>query len=232
MIFPPPMSHDGRPRDETDGRRQSIVDAAETVLAETGRENMTMADIAEAAQVSRSLLYVYFEDMDDIVMAVTHRGFRSMRQRFEAAVAEHDTGLRQMRGIGEAYVDFAREEPTRFHLVAQFESRVADPEGATGRMRKCLGEADRGLGAMAEAIRKGIDDGSMRPDLDPLQTAMTLWGSTHGLIQLAANKGDGLRQQYDLAPEHLVEGGLDFLGAALASDAPANDPPENSSSEE
>jgi AcrR family transcriptional regulator len=213
------MPINDRQRDENEGRRRTIVDAAETVLAETGREDMTMADIAEAAQVSRSLLYVYFEDMDDIVLAVTHRGFRSMRQRFEAAVAEHDIGLLQMRGIGEAYVDFAREEPTHFHLVAQFESRVADPEDATGRMRKCLGEADRGLGAMAEAIRNGIEDGSMRADLDPLQTAMTLWGSTHGLIQLAANKGDGLKQQYDLSPQHLVEGGLDFLGVALASQA-------------
>jgi AcrR family transcriptional regulator len=223
------MPTDNRPRDDDKGRRRTIVDAAETVLSETGREDMTMADIAEAAQVSRSLLYVYFEDMDDIVLAVTHRGFRSMRRRFEAAVAEHDTGLLQMRGIGKAYVDFAREEPTHFHLVAQFESRVADPEEATGHMRKCLGEADRGLGAMAEAIRNGMDDGSIRPDLDPLQTAMTLWGSTHGLIQLAANKGDGLKRQYDLSPEHLVEGGLDFLGVALASRSPDGSSESNAS---
>ena len=220
------MSIEERQREEKEERRRTIVDAAETVLAETGRDDMTMADIAEEARLSRSLLYVYFEDMDDIVLAVTHRGFRSMRKRFEAAVAEHDTGLLQIRGIGDAYVAFAREEPTYFHLVAQFESRTADPEDASERMRKCLAEADRGLGAMAEAIRNGIDDGSIRADLDPLQTAMTLWGSTHGLIQLAANKGEGLKQRYDLAPESLVEGGLDFLGVALAgrslSEPPAN----------
>jgi AcrR family transcriptional regulator len=169
--------------------------------------------------------------MDDIVLAVTHRGFQSMRKRFEAAVAQHDTGLHQIRGIGEEYVAFAREEPTYFHLVAQFESRVADPENAPERMRKCLAEADRGLGAMAEAIRNGIDDGSMRSDLDPLQTAMTLWGSTHGLIQLAANKGEGLKQRYDLAPEHLVEEGLNFLGVALARH-PVSTPADDASSED
>jgi AcrR family transcriptional regulator len=212
------MSIEERQREEKEQRRRTIVDAAETVLAEKGRDDMTMADIADEARLSRSLLYVYFEDMDDIVLAVTHRGFRSMRKRFEAAVAEHDTGLRQIRGIGTAYVDFARDEPTYFHLVAQFESRTANPEDAPERMRKCLAEADRGLGAMAEAIRNGIDDGSMRSDLNPLQTAMTLWGSTHGLIQLAANKGEGLKQRYDLAPESLVEEGLDFLGVALAGE--------------
>lgn len=214
--FSIPMSIEERQREEKEQRRRMIVDAAETVLAENGRDDMTMADIAEEARLSRSLLYVYFEDMDDIVLAVTHRGFQAMRKRFEAAVASHDTGLLQLRGIGEAYVDFARQEPTYFHLVAQFESRTANPEAAPDRMRKCLGEADRGLGAMAEAIRNGVEDGSVRADLDPVQTAMTLWGSTHGLIQLAAKKGEGLKQRYDLSPETLVDSGLRFLGAALA----------------
>jgi AcrR family transcriptional regulator len=223
------MSIEERQREEKEQRRRTIVDAAETVLAEKGRDDMTMADIADEARLSRSLLYVYFEDMDDIVLAVTHRGFRSMRKRFEAAVAEHDTGLLQIRGIGEAYVAFARNEPTYFHLVAQFESRATDTDDATNRMQKCLAEADRGLGAMDEAIRNGIDDGSIRSDLDPLQTAITLWGSTHGLIQLAANKGSDFKQRYDLSPEDFVEGGLDFLGIALAGGPPSN-PPENGSS--
>ncbi|MEF8865836.1 MAG: TetR/AcrR family transcriptional regulator [Salinibacter sp.] len=220
------MSIQKRKREEKEQRRGTIVDAAEVVLAETGRDDMTMADIAEEARLSRSLLYVYFEDMNDIVLAVTLRGFRSMRTRFEAAVAEYDTGLRQLRGIGDAYVDFARDEPTYFALVAEFESRTANPEDASERMRRCLAEADRGLGAMAEAIRNGIGDGSVRSDLDPVQTAMTLWGSTHGLIQLAANKGEGLRQRYDLAPESLVASGLDFLGVALAGD-PVSGPPDD-----
>jgi len=205
-----------RQREEKEQRRRTIVDAAEAVLTETDRDDMTMADIADEARLSRSLLYVYFEDMDDIVLGVTHRGFQSMRNRFEAAVAEHDTGLRQIRGIGDAYVAFAREEPTLFDLVAQFESRAADPEDATGRMRKCLLEADRALGAMAEAIRNGIDDGTIRDDLAPRQTALTLWGCTHGLIQLAANKGKGLEQRYGLSPDTLVDGGLGFLGVSLA----------------
>ena len=220
------MSIEERQREEKEQRRRTIVDAAETVLAEKGRDDMTMADIADEARLSRSLLYVYFEDMDDIVLAVTHRGFESMRKRFESAVARHDKGLNQIGAIGREYVEFSREEPTYFTLVAQFESRPADPETASERMRKCLVEADRGLETMSEAIQNGIDDGSIRPDLDPTQTALTLWGSTHGLIQLAANKQAGLEQRYELAPDALVDGGLEFLGVALAG-RPLPDSDEN-----
>lgn len=205
-----------RQREEKEQRRHTILDAAETVLTEKGRDEMTMADIADEARLSRSLLYVYFEDMDDIVLGVTHRGFRSMRERFEAAVAEHDSGLYQIGAVGNAYVAFAQEEPTYFDLVAQFESRATDADDVTERMRQCLAESDRALEVMAEAIQNGIDDGSIRADLDPMQTAVTLWGSTHGLIQLAANKGTGLERRHGLSPDSLVNGGLAFLGVALA----------------
>ena len=216
-----------RQREEKEERRRTIIDAAETVLREKGRDEMTMGDIADEARLSRSLLYVYFEDMDDIVLGVTRRGFQSMRKRFEAAVAEHDSGLYQIGAVGNAYVAFSQEEPTYFDLVAQFESRTTDADDMTERMRQCLAESDRALEVMAEAIQNGIDDGSIRADLDPMETAVTLWGSTHGLIQLAANKGTGLKRRHGLSPDSLVSGGLAFLGAALAG-RPVNGADEES----
>jgi AcrR family transcriptional regulator len=223
------MSIEQRKRAEKQQRRRTIVDAAEAVLKRSDPDAMTMGDIADEARLSRSLLYVYFEDMEDIVLAVTHRALRAMRERFETAVRTRDTGLHQIRGIGEAYVAFAREEPTYFDLVAQFESRTADPEGDSDRVRQCLAEADRGMETMTRALKNGIDDGSIRPDLDPVRTALTLWGSTHGLIQLVANKGEGLEQRYGLSRDALIGEGLDFLGLALAGPA-AEAPPDNGAS--
>jgi AcrR family transcriptional regulator len=134
-ILPIPMSIEARQREEREQRRCIIVDAAETDLPEKGRDDMKMADNADEARLSRSLIYVYFENMDGIVLAVTHRGFQSMRERYEASVAQNDKGLHQIRGIGDAYVAFAQEEPMHFHLVAQFESRTVDPEDAPERLR-------------------------------------------------------------------------------------------------
>jgi len=210
------MSIDERQREEKEERRRTIIDAAETVLRNKGRGDMTMGDIAEEARLSRSLLYVYFEDMDDIVLAVTLRGLQSMRERFETAVTEHEMGRKQIRAVGDAYVRFAQEKPTYFDLVAQFESRSADPDDAPQRVQQCLAESDRVMTAMTKAIEQGIEDGSIRSELDPTQTAITLWGCTHGLIQLAANKGRSLEQEYGLPAGALFDDGLGFLGVALA----------------
>ena len=111
-----------------------------------------------------------------------------------------------------------------FDLLARFEARTADPETATEHEQACAAEADRIMDAMTGAIQHGIDDGSIRPDLNPSHTAITLWGYTHGLIQLAIHKRTDLERQYGLDAETLVANGLDFAGVGLTGHAPSTAP--------
>ena len=228
------MSIEERRREEKEQRRQSIIDAAGRVLRDQDMEALTMSAIAKEARLSRSLLYVYFEDLDDIVLAVTLNGFKALHNRFVEAAAAHETGLMQIRAIGEAYVQFAHEEPAYFDLLARFEARTMDseeisPKESASHEAQCLAVGDRVIQVMTDTVQTGIDDGSIRSSLDPLQTAITLWGYTHGLIQLSAHKGPMLDRRHGITPDALVANGLDFAGIALVGqcDAPATDvPPE------
>ena len=49
-----------------------------------------------------------------------------------------------------------------------------------------------------------FDDGSMRPDLDPLKVALSLWGQSAGILQIASNKGAMLEMMLGLKPEDLI----------------------------
>jgi len=55
--------------------RDSICEAAETVLAEVGFVALTMDRVAEAADVSKGTLYNYFRDRDALVLDVVNRAF-------------------------------------------------------------------------------------------------------------------------------------------------------------
>lgn len=212
------MSIEERREEEKEQRRRTIVDAAETVLREKDRDDMTMADIAEEARLSRSLLYVYFEDMEDILLGVTLRGLRWSRKQYEDAIADNDIGVLQLRGIGDAYIRFSQEKPVYFDLVAEFELRPdkdAEADDAPKRLKQCLAEDERRFELMIHAIQNGIDDGSIRGDLDPVETAITLWGFTHGLIRLLAKKGEEIEEEASLRPETIFENSQDFLGVAL-----------------
>ena len=221
------MSIEERKREEKEQRRQSIIDAAERMLRDKDVGALTMSDVASEARLSRSLLYVYFEDLDDIVLAVTLRGFEALHERFVQAAAAHETGLMKIRAIGEAYVQFAHEEPVYFDLLARFEARTMDLEAAASHEAQCLTAGDRVIQVMTDTVQAGINDGSIRPSLDPMQTAITLWGYTHGLIQLSTHKGPMLDRRHGITPDALVANGLDFAGVALTGwcDEQATDVP-------
>lgn len=210
------MSIEERQREEKEQRRQSIIDAAEQLLGQMSRDSMAMSDIAMAARLSRSLLYVYFKDMDDILFAVTLRAFRALCRTFERVVAQQKFGRLKIRAIGESYIRFAQDERVYFDLVAQFESRSLDGTSAGSYYARCQTASNQVLRTMTEAIQSGIDDGSIREDLDPTQTAVVLWGFTHGLIQLRAHKESLLKERLDLDPDALVNQALDFVGVALS----------------
>jgi hypothetical protein len=44
----------------------------------------------------------------------------------------------------------------------------------------------------------------MRPDLDPLKVALSLWGQCAGVLQIAANKGAMLEMVMGLKPDDLI----------------------------
>jgi len=58
---------DAKPR-QGDRREQAILDATRTLLAETAFSDLTVAQIAGSAGVSRSLLYFYFADKTEILL--------------------------------------------------------------------------------------------------------------------------------------------------------------------
>jgi hypothetical protein len=57
----------------------------------------------------------------------------------------------------------------------------------------CANAGDAALGEVVKAIVVGIEDGSIRNDIGPpMMLAVSLWGFTHGILQVAMAKGQEL----------------------------------------
>jgi len=198
---------------EKEQRRNTIMDAAERVFFAKGAANATMDEVAEAAELSKGLLYFYFKNKNDLCHAIVHRGLRVLHQFFERAIRDHERGIDQVRAIGAAYIGFSREYPDYFNLMAWFEAErgnEADPETYE---EACAEEGGECIELVARAVQNGIDDGTVRRDLDPLVTAVILWGQTHGIIQIARYKET--KHQYRVDPEHMLHIALDFISRGL-----------------
>ncbi|MEM1041543.1 MAG: TetR/AcrR family transcriptional regulator [Bacteroidota bacterium] len=193
-----------RRAEEKEQRRQSILDAAEHSIGRKGLDALTMGDIAEAARLSRGLVYVYFQDKIDLFNALAHQAMTELTSRFQAAVAAHEEGISQIRAVGHAYITFAYERPVLFEALARFETRELDPDEAEHHEAAMLGASHSTMETMIGAIAHGQADGSIRPDLDPAKTAVTLWGFIHGMIQVGSMKNAMLEQQFGFDSEALM----------------------------
>jgi len=174
-------------RQEEKGRRRSeILEAAASAAAETGFDAITMDQVARRARLSRALLYVYFEDKRALHLGLCERAMELLLERFAAATRDVPTGLARLEAMGSAYVRYARELPVYFQALAHLEARA--PEDLEKHLRFTeLGNLCHQN--MTQAIREGVADGSIRPDLgSPDATAIALWGFMHGVIQIATTK--------------------------------------------
>jgi AcrR family transcriptional regulator len=191
---------------EKEQRRNAIIDAAENVFFAKGLANATMDEVAEAVELSKGTIYLYFKSKEDLYLAIIRRGLTILRDSFVEALNTHEKGIEKIEAIA---------HPNHFQAMLYFESAGLPYDAESGYAAECHALSNNALEISAEAVRIGIQDGTIRPDLDPMKTAMTLYGVSVGLLQTAALKGTMMKERHDLDPNELTEYFFEFIGDSL-----------------
>jgi AcrR family transcriptional regulator len=196
------MSSRARTRLDPEVRREQIIDATELVLADHDPGDITLEQIAEAAGVSRGLVYNYFGDKAGLLASVYLRNLDRLVAALELPLRAAPTVEQRLREVVEVYLRFASENPAGWRLLSASEAsehpavrgarrehleRISTSWGETPEAR-VLGRGI--LGFLEAATIEWIDES----DLDVEQTA--------DLIHAQLWSGLGLsttRQQYQAA---------------------------------
>jgi len=192
-------------------RRENIINAAEKVFFSKGMDNATMDEVAETAELSKGTLYLYFKSKEEIYLAICMRSLDIMSDLFENSVKENMNGLEKLIAIGNAYNEFYRKYPDYHNALIYWESNVFDLENQESLASDCDEKGHKGLNILIAAIKQGIVDKTLRPDIDPEETAMLLWGFSLGIIQLISLKGKHLHEQHGVDLKNLEKSSVDFM---------------------
>jgi len=207
---------------EKERRRTDIIDAAERVFFSKGWQASTMDDIAEAAELSKATLYLYFKSKEELYAAILVRGSEILHGMFEEAVASHKTGIEQTEAIGRAYMSFHAEHRDYYEAMMYFDARGFETCDDCEYAQKCDEYRDRIMGLVARAVSNGVEDGTLRSDLDPMMTAVVLWAQSSGVLLALATTGEKIREFHKIDPDDLVETFFEFTFHAIAAN-PAQD---------
>ncbi|MEM8609243.1 MAG: TetR/AcrR family transcriptional regulator [Myxococcota bacterium] len=173
---------------EREARREAILDAAEELTADVGYEALRMDAVADAAELSKGTLYLYFQNKQALCAGVAARLIGHYLPMLDAMVAEASSGLDAARKVLQSYCDFTRENPQHFRFALTWLSAGEKLDDSTEVFRAYQQRVGDVLQYAVAAIQRGQADGSVRTDIDPLPQAVQLWSSILGVILIDLNK--------------------------------------------
>jgi len=191
---------------EKQQRREDILNAAEKVFFSKGLENATMDEVAEMAELSKGTLYLYFKNKEELYLGITLRALNIMDKMMFQASETEGTGLERVFALGEAYVQFYKSHPNYFNALLYYEAKTIELGNGESMVYECHHVGHDSLDIVVQVLKDGVEDGSIRPDIDPELMARILWGQTTGLIQMLATKGSHFERQHHFNIDDLIEG--------------------------
>jgi AcrR family transcriptional regulator len=163
-----------RRRLDRESRRSLMVDAAVEVFRGRVPAEVTFDEVAEAAQVSRALVYNYFGDRHGLLAAVHERVFAELQERVAAEIGDVTDFRSAVFGLVRAHVQFAAADLDRYRLAL-------DALGGAG---------DHGAERLAAAV-KGFGSGptaelAARGEAAALGAMVTSWATSRAIDDAAA----------------------------------------------
>jgi len=168
---------------EKEERRQLILERTRALVLERGVPALSMQDIADAAELSKATLYLYFESKEALLAEILNESSDAFVAYVEERLEDADTGLAALRKLWASYLSFFGESRDVFVLTGIMNfidpSSFSDAVGGTGE----AGEAGEKMAArkpirklqdlIARIVERGAKDGTLVPTLQSDKIART-----------------------------------------------------------
>jgi AcrR family transcriptional regulator len=204
---------------EKEHRKEEILDAAQKVFFEKGLTTATMDEIAEAAELSKGTLYLYYKSKEDMYLAVMMRGMDVLYKIYEPIVSSDNSTIQKLVKFGDTYKDFFHSHRSFFRMfyflqAPQFHKQVSE------EMRQaCSVENRRMWDLLIGLLRRGMEEGAFRSDLNPVEVAIILWSSATALLLRLDSEGETWKERMNIDLEHVLEISNKLLFESILTDS-------------
>ncbi len=161
----------------TEGSAARILEVARRRFETFGYRRTNIAEIARDAGVAPGTIYRHFKNKEDLLRRVVERSHAEWLEEARSVLRGEATAIERLTRLGQASVLFNRRhrllgavlERDREIILAPLLDELHD---------KLLQE---NVAMMAEVVRRGVEDGSLRP-VDPEKTAFILFVAGEALF--------------------------------------------------
>lgn len=170
---------------EREARRGSILDAAESVFKTKGFANSTMDDIARSAELAKGTVYLYYKSKEELQVGLMIRGSEILLDIFRESTRNEPTNFAKLLRIGQAYWQFATENPFYFALHLSDHLPANNTAQISNEMITSLHQGSSEIWKLlVEFIEGAKNEGMVRPEVDSFSVSMLLWLNGMGVLRM------------------------------------------------
>lgn len=151
----------------------ALEDAAMQLLERMPAGDISLREVARAANVSHNAPYHHFADRLGLLKALAERSMADLLAQVRAAAEAAETPRAVILEGGFAYIRFAVEHPHAFDAV--YDPTVCVPGSPTATMAPLI-----------DGLERVLAEGAVAAGLDQPADVVALWGLIHGLGTLCA----------------------------------------------
>ncbi len=205
---------------EKEQRREEIINAAQRVFFEKGLQNSTMDEIAELAELSKGTLYLYYASKEDLYLAVMLRGFDILHGMIEEVERQTPSPEEAMWNMGKVYFEFFEKHRNFFRMFHFLQYPGLHKQVSPEMMESCNHQTQKTWKLVIEVFRRGVEEGTFRRDINPVEAAVILWSSANSILLRIDNECDRWKQtlNIDLVQVYFRSNAL-FLQAVMTPEA-------------
>jgi AcrR family transcriptional regulator len=171
--------------------RQALLQAANSIIRESGMDALSMRRLADQVGVSRTAPYHHFKDKNELLCAIAELGFADQDRMIRAILDDIGAGggVRLFANCVHAYIRFAHESPETYDLM--YGKEIWQRGEATPALRQVSKASFR---MWVDLVGKWQQQKVLPGTHSALRTAQACWATLHGLARLLI---DGVYIQSD-----------------------------------
>lgn len=177
-------------------QREKILEGAEALFIERGIESVTIADIAAVTRLTRATLYKYFPNRKEIAFEIFKTIVSAWHERNKQVWSYPGNGFQRIEKFLISIRDHLFRSPEEARFVAQFNYLYAK-EWPSSQVLELLEQiVGEDKSRIIKCIRQGIEDGSLRPDLDPDLLMAAIHNLNSSLLGRFGQMRDKLQEEF------------------------------------
>lgn len=164
--------------------REEIIIAARQMFLKHNFIKVNIKDICMLAGVSRVTFYKHFQSIDELIFEVQIDILDSMAKAIKASSESKTCGKDKLKAMLHAWINFAKENKDQIKYITLFDiyyGAYNSNEQLKNNYEKFVSVSNKDF--IDEIISDGIQDGSFKENIDPINTAYCIFQTIMGVLQ-------------------------------------------------